>query len=208
MDSAHRPLYLALQAEMDAYAAILEQEFLKFNMAKATGKDYAPYGQPLTHGTDGRYEFWPSMKAKMPLLYYCAARLLAGDGNATASNERTHSPATRITDRLRASMKPDTVEKLTLCHIFMRQHLEAEMDTAAKIVALEKEEENLLLQAEQEAAERAEAGLPEVLRADSDEDRRITFTCSEPSPSPSISHPTSLSLALQTRCYLGTGQRL
>ena len=71
--TAHRPLYLALQAEMDAYAVILEQEFLKFNMARATDKDYAPYGQPLTHGTDGRYEFWPSMKAKMPLLYYCAA---------------------------------------------------------------------------------------------------------------------------------------
>jgi hypothetical protein len=37
------------------------------------------------------------------------------------ANERMHSPATRINSRLRARMKPDSVERLTMAYLYLRK---------------------------------------------------------------------------------------
>ena len=47
-------------------------------------------------------------------------QLLAGCKIATATNERMHSPAEKINSRLRGSLKPDNVERLTMAHIYLR----------------------------------------------------------------------------------------
>jgi hypothetical protein len=112
-----------------------------------------------------RYEYWPSQKHSKPLLYFCAKTLLAGDCNATASCERTHSKTTLITQSLRASMKPDSVEKLTMGAVYSREMLESMMDTPSKIVALEEELERQELEEEQAAVEEAERQAAQAAQA-------------------------------------------
>ena len=85
----------------------------------------ARYGHPLGKGPKARYEFWPSMKDRLPLLYFCAEALLAGSSNSTAFNERLHSPAALIFSKLRSSLKPDTIERLTLALFYVRERVKA-----------------------------------------------------------------------------------
>ena len=66
------------------------------------------------------------MEKQFPLLYLCAVTLLACDGNSTCENERAHSPAGRITEPYRASMKPAKVEQLTLAYFMIRKRAEAD----------------------------------------------------------------------------------
>jgi hypothetical protein len=84
------------------------------------------FGEPLAPmlgapRCPARYAFWPSKKDDWPLLYFCAEIILAGCKLATAANERMHSPATRINSRLRARMKPDSVERLTMAYFYLRK---------------------------------------------------------------------------------------
>jgi len=44
---------------------------------------------------------------------------LAGGRASTASNERVHSPSTRINSKLRARMLPDTLERLTMAYFYI-----------------------------------------------------------------------------------------
>ena len=150
-----RPLYDAVLAEVNAHAGMLRDEYQKFSTAQFKGQLYEPYGKPLTHGTNERSEFWPSQKSIKPLMYFCAKTLLAGDCNATASCERTHSKTTLITRSLRASMKADTVERLTMGAVYSRQILESMMDSPSKIVSLEQELERQELEEEQAAVQEA-----------------------------------------------------
>ena len=76
-------------------------------------------------GPKARYEFWPSMKDRLPLLYFCAEALLAASANATAFNERLHSPAALIFSKLRSSLKPDSAERLTLALFYVRERVKA-----------------------------------------------------------------------------------
>ena len=76
-------------------------------------------------GPKARYEFWPSVKDRLPLLYFCAEALLGGSANATAFNERLHSPAALIFSKLRSSLKPDTAERLTLALFYVRERVKA-----------------------------------------------------------------------------------
>ena len=147
------PLLQALRLEVEAHAVVLRQEFLKAAAATGQGKAYEPYGRPLTHGNDARYEYWPSQKATKPLLFFCAATLLAGDCNSTATCERKHSVATRLTESQRRLMKPDTVERLTLGCIYSRQWIKDLTDTPTKCAALEAEQQEELLKAEQAASD-------------------------------------------------------
>jgi uncharacterized protein (DUF1778 family) len=84
------------------------------------------FGEPLAPmlgapRCPARYAFWPSKKDDWPLLYFCAEIILADCKLATATNERMHSPATRINSRLRARMKPDSVERLTMAYFYLRK---------------------------------------------------------------------------------------
>ena len=100
----------------------------------------------MGEGLDVRYEYWPSLKTRQPLLYFCAATLLGGDGNSTCFNERMHSPAGRITEKYRASMLPNTVERLTLGYFFVRR----------EFLAKKEEEKQRLLKLNEEAREKLE----------------------------------------------------
>ena len=110
------PLLDALRLEIDAHSQMLVGEFNK----KSLDVDYEPYGKELEEGPAARYEYWPANKDRLPLLYFCAVTLLASDGNSTCFNERMHSPAGRITEKFRASMQPESAEKLTLSYFFVR----------------------------------------------------------------------------------------
>jgi len=107
---------------------------------------YMPFGKELEEGPDARYEYWPSVQTRHPLLYFCAATLLGGDGNSTCFNERMHSPAGRITEKYRASMLPDSVERLTLGYFFVRK----------EFLAKKEEETQRLLKLSEEAREKLE----------------------------------------------------
>ena len=61
----------------------------------------------------------------MPLLCFCAEELLA---DSSTFNERLHSPAGYIYSNLRARLKPDNVERLTLTQHFLRKQLLSSLD--------------------------------------------------------------------------------
>ena len=92
----------------------------------------SPYGPELGEGPDARYELWPSVSGKWPLLFLCACWLLAGDVNSTCFSERMHSPAGRIMSKYRASMKPQKAEQLTLGYFLVRDDVKQKV--AAKII--------------------------------------------------------------------------
>ena len=86
-------------------------------------------------------------------LYYCATQVLAGDTNSTCLSERMHSPAGRICNEYRASMHPDTVERLifSLRKILMRSQVTADITRRGVDAAqAELDAEDLLSDADEE----------------------------------------------------------
>ncbi len=134
------PVLRALEEEIAQLSLVLHAHFDKYVVAIAAGETYAPFGDELDEGPAARYEWWPSQKAKMPLLYICAHSLLAGDVNSTTYNERIQSPMARITDKYRASMKPDTAERLTLSYFMVRKWIKDEARRADLAAMLDAEE--------------------------------------------------------------------
>jgi hypothetical protein len=89
------------------------------------------YGKnTLVEGPAARYEFWPSMAKEWPLLYFCAQAILAAASNATTFNERMHSPAGTIYSNLRSSLRPSSVEHLTLALLYGRKWAKEKMAMA------------------------------------------------------------------------------
>lgn len=119
---------------------MLNEHFKKFIAASNAGAPYEPYGPEVGEGLKARYEYWPSMQVKSPILYICACALLAGDVNATTFSERMHSPLARITSKFRASMKPDKVERLTLSLFLFRAWIKDELKRAEIEALLDNEE--------------------------------------------------------------------
>ena len=110
------PLLNQLRKEVDEYEVYLSDEAVK----RAMDPTYAPYGNPLAEGPDARYEFWPTRKGTQPLLFFCAAQLLAACGGSSCNQERVHSAAGYIYCKLRASLRPARVEMLTLARHWLR----------------------------------------------------------------------------------------
>jgi hypothetical protein len=104
----------------------VESFFMEVHVPKAKEDNpCGPYGDPLAaKGKSCRYFYWPSKRKVFPLLYFCALQLLGGRC-ATVTNERIHSPATRITKGLRGCLKPEKTERLTLSFFFLREEVKA-----------------------------------------------------------------------------------
>ena len=90
------------------------------NLAREVKNAPMLFGAPFELNNRARYRHWPSVKEQMPLHYFCACMILAGTKRATATNERVHSPASRINSKLRSRLKPSTVERLTLAYFMLR----------------------------------------------------------------------------------------
>ena len=69
-----------------------------------------------------RYKFWPSHAAQLLLLNLCAQMLL-GTTLTAMENERVHSAAAFIHSKLRSSLSVDSVERLTLCKMYLQAAL-------------------------------------------------------------------------------------
>ena len=69
-----------------------------------------------------RYKFWSSHAAQLPLLNLCAQMLL-GTTLTAMENERFHSAAAFIHSKLRSSLSVDSVERLTLCKMYLQAAL-------------------------------------------------------------------------------------
>ena len=104
----------------------VESFFMEVHVPKAKEDNpYGLYGDPLAaKGKSCRYSYWPSKRKVFPLLFFCALQLLGGRC-ATVTNERIHSPATRITKGLRGCLKPEKTERLTLSFFFLREEVKA-----------------------------------------------------------------------------------
>ena len=113
----YAPLLDQLRKEMDEHERYLTEEAVKLAMDPT----YAPYGNPLAEGPDARYEFWPMRQGTQPLLYFCAAQLLAACSASSCNQERVHSTAGYIYCKLRAKLRPARVEMLTLGRHWLRQ---------------------------------------------------------------------------------------
>jgi hypothetical protein len=132
----------ALRKELQEFKEFLGTQTQIFMQRVAGGAqwDGGAYGLPLqSKKVDARYEFWPSRKKQWPLLYYCATQLLAGSKASTCSNERMHSVSGRIFSKLRASLLPSSVERLTLGYYYIRKEVE-KMLTFTTEAMLDKEE--------------------------------------------------------------------
>ena len=123
------PLLDALREEMTQLRDFHKSQFTLWmqHQGKGAWEKEAPFGTPLGPKVDARYEFWPQRKREWPLLYFCATQLLAGSKASTCGNERAHSVSGRICSKLRGSLLPDTVERLTLAYYYMRREVEEQM---------------------------------------------------------------------------------
>lgn len=135
----------------------------------ASAADAAPtpwksrYGTPLSGGTDACYAFWPSKAGMWPILFFCSEEVLAADTDATVGNERSHNPGQRIANKLRSSLKPRTIEQLTLAAVHLRKMATAKLKTYANILAAS---EVLDLEEMQEAWAQAGAAAASASAAD------------------------------------------
>ena len=98
---------------------------------RRSGKDF---GHPLAAGKDNklRYSFWadPANLRDMPLLSL-AAEILLGGMLAAMENERFHSAAAYIMNKLRRSLSVASLNRLTLCKIYLIKALDAENELRA-----------------------------------------------------------------------------
>ena len=120
------PLLDALRLELADYRDFLKgQTDLYLQNSAEWGKAFpAPYGTPLGKKVNARYEFWPLRKKQWPILYFCATQVLAGSKGTSTSNERMHAVAGRIFSKLRGSLQPCNLEKLTLAYYYIRKEVE------------------------------------------------------------------------------------
>jgi len=85
---------------------------------KAAGKP-SRYGKPDARGNVERYGYWPAKHEKWDLVYIPAATHLCT--HWTPMNlERTNSVAGIICNRLRASMSPETLKRLVLGRVWLK----------------------------------------------------------------------------------------
>jgi hypothetical protein len=104
----------ALRDEMD----LLDREMRKSGVK---------YGDPFEDVCPERYSFWPSHAAEMPLLNMCAEMLLGG-ALSSMENERMHSVSGYINSKLRRSLTPESINRLTLCKIYLQKALEKQLE--------------------------------------------------------------------------------
>jgi hypothetical protein len=107
----------------------VDSEMTTFKQMRTQQK--ALYGDPLDLSVDvpARYEFWPENAHRMPLLNFCAEMLLGGMG-ASTENERFHSLAGYVMNKVRSSMKVETLEMLTLSKFVIMDRLKADAKRA------------------------------------------------------------------------------
>ena len=82
-----------------------------------------------------RYTFWPLHEKKLPLLYLCAVMLL-GTTLTAMENERFHSAVSFIHSKLRSSLSVQSVERLTLCKIYLADALKDQEISLANELAI------------------------------------------------------------------------
>ena len=71
----------------------------------------------------------------MPLLFECAWVLLCIPATST-NNERGHSVSGRICNKMRGSLKPATVERLTLSWYYIPTAIKSHMDELASLLKI------------------------------------------------------------------------
>ena len=84
------------------------------------------FGDPLEKKKENklRYQFWPLHASEMPLLNFAAEMLLGGMLSAM-ENERFHSAAAYVMNKLRRSLTVVSLNRLTLCKRFLTKALDA-----------------------------------------------------------------------------------
>jgi hypothetical protein len=84
------------------------------------------FGDPLENKKDNklRYQFWPQHASEMPLLNFAAEMLLGGMLSAM-ENERFHSAAAYVMNKLRRSLTVVSLNRLTLCKRYLTKALDA-----------------------------------------------------------------------------------
>jgi hypothetical protein len=84
------------------------------------------FGDPLEKKKDNklRYQFWPVHASEMPVLNFAAEMLLGGMLTAM-ENERFHSAAAYVMNKLRRSLTVVSLNRLTLCKRYLTKALDA-----------------------------------------------------------------------------------
>lgn len=84
------------------------------------------FGDPLEKKKDNklRYQFWPLHASEMPVLNFAAEMLLGGMLTAM-ENERFHSAAAYVMNKLRRSLTVVSLNRLTLCKRYLTKALDA-----------------------------------------------------------------------------------
>ncbi len=126
------PLYTQLEKEICVLKAL--------HRAESSADMPSVYGLPLDKGNRLRYRFWPSQRSNMPLLFEVAWTFLAGFPAASTLNERMHSVAGRIVSKMRSSMKPDSIERLTLAFYFLKDAATKTQERIASTLLLDNPE--------------------------------------------------------------------
>ena len=150
------PLYKQLVKEVEILKGLHKAESAAENIDNPS-----IYGLPLDQGNKPRYRFWPSRRLEMPLLFEAAWSFLAGLPAASTLNERMHSVSGRIASKLRSTLKPDSIERLTLAFYFLKDAVKKKQERIASILLLDNPE--LIDYADLDEILDAEVSIPTIL---------------------------------------------
>ena len=104
----HRMIDSQLQVYTDLHASLVS-------------KDSNIFGDPFEEKKE-RYEFWPKYGSRFPALYFCA-KIVLGTTLSAMENERFHSAAAYINNKLRSNLTAASISRLSLLKKFLSDAL-------------------------------------------------------------------------------------
>ena len=123
------------QLLQDAIQDAIEQEMKKYDDLRAGSQEGGTgrainFGNPLDKTENkNRYTFWQEFAELLPLHAFSAEMVLGGM-LAAMENERFHSGAAYVMNKLRSSMTVETLYRLSLCKLYLTKAIDEKLRNA------------------------------------------------------------------------------
>ena len=105
-------IHMMIDSQLQVYTDLLDS---------LVSKDSNIFGDPFEEKKE-RYEFWPKYGSRFPALYFCA-KIVLGTTLSAMENERFHSAAAYINNKLRSSLTAASISRLSLLKKFLSDAL-------------------------------------------------------------------------------------
>jgi hypothetical protein len=105
-------IHMMIDSQLQVYTDLL---------VSLVSKDSNIFGDAFEEKKE-RYEFWPKYGSRFPALYFCA-KIVLGTTLSAMENERFHSAAAYINNKVRSSLTAASISRLSLLKKFLSDAL-------------------------------------------------------------------------------------